>query len=699
MKAPDLPANEAARLAELRDLDILDSLPEDAYDDMTKLAAKICGVPIALVSLIDEDRQWFKARVGMESQETSRAVSFCGHAVASGKMLLVEDVRGDDRFADNPLVTGAPHVGFYAGTPLETEEGLTLGTLCVIDHVPRRLTQEQLGALEALGRQVGRLLAGRRREKELHRARQAAEVASAALVRARDDAMEASRAKSEFLATMSHELRTPLNSVIGFANILLKNKAQTFSSKDIVYLDRILANGRNLLALINDVLDLSKIEASRLDLEIVPVDANALIEEVVSQFESQAEASQTRVTCVPDPRMREVRADRLRLKQVLTNLVGNAIKFTLGGRVEVRAVAEAGTGRPLRLDIVDSGIGIPRDKQALVFEAFRQADSSTARQFGGTGLGLAISRSLTREMTFDLVVDSVVGAGSTFSVLLAPDAAPPVHRQPAEAASPSIVGTRRGAARPAEIAHGRAYTVLLVDDDVDARTLLEQQLADYGCQLIAVDTGQRGIEVAVATRPDLIVLDLLMPGMDGWEVLRQLGAGEATRGIPVVLCSNLAGEQRASIAGATAILQKPVEAGALASLLEEHLVRQGPVLIVDDDADSVTVVEEALRQLGTAVIRAANGALGLEMIDATQPRLIILDLAMPVMDGFAFLKALRDHPVHRDLPVVVCTARSLSATERSAIAQQTQGWIDKKKLPIDEIRSLVEPYLRRGARE
>lgn len=254
MRAPEPPANEPERLAALARYHILDTLPELQYDEIVELAAYICGTPIALISFVDDHRQWFKASVGVEARETPRDVSFCGHVVAQGSTMIVEDAKQDERFFDNPYVVGEPHVNFYAGAPLATDEGYTLGSLCVIDRQPRQLGVEQREALEALARVVVRLLESQLHEAELREARRAAEAAN--------------QAKSEFLAKMSHELRTPLNSVIGFTNLLRRNDKGKLDAKELMYLDKISRNGLHLLSLIDDLLDLSKIEAGHAQLEL-----------------------------------------------------------------------------------------------------------------------------------------------------------------------------------------------------------------------------------------------------------------------------------------------------------------------------------------------------------------------------------------------------------------------------------------------
>jgi signal transduction histidine kinase len=424
MKPASIPADEEARLEALDRYQILDTLPEVVYDDLTRLAAFVCEVPISLVSLIGRDRQWFKSRVGLDVVETHRDLAFCAHAILDQRMLVVPDATQDDRFAGNPLVTGEPDIRFYAGTPLVSPSGHALGTLCVIDRKPRELSSEQLDMLQALGRQVVSQL-------ELRASLLEQAEAEAALRRAMREAKDANRAKSTFLANMSHELRTPLNSVIGFTNVLLRNREERLTEDELTYLERIRENGKHLLALINDVLDLSKIEAGRLDLTLEPVDLEEFLPVVVGALEGTIDAQGVTFRLEIEPPLKPVRCDRLRLNGVLNNLIGNALRFAAHGTVALRVVKEPGTSNPLRIDVVDSGIGISPETRTKIFESFVQADGSTARRFGGTGLGLAIARALCRAMNFDLVVASEAGAGSTFSILLDSSAPRPKHETPA----------------------------------------------------------------------------------------------------------------------------------------------------------------------------------------------------------------------------------------------------------------------------
>ncbi len=389
---------------------------------------------------------------------------------------------------------------------------------------------------------------------------------------ARDEAEAANHAKSQFLANMSHELRTPLNSVIGFANILRKNKSGTLQEKQLYYLERVLDNGKHLLGLINDVLDLSKIEAGKVELQITDVQLVDLVPQVLSKFESLVKDTGVQLRLdVPRP-LRAIRADEARLVQVLVNLIGNAVKFTDSGSVTVRVQLAEASRRPVRIDVVDTGVGIPTDRLDAVFDCFTQAESGTDRKYEGTGLGLTISRALCREMAHDLVADSQIDEGSTFSILLTEDAPAPRHgdhvARPAEVFC-GVQPLHDEHVDPAEALVG--HLVLIIDDNRDCQTLFRHYAEETGCRVLICGSGEEGIELARQHRPDLIVLDLMMPEMDGWQVLGRLKADAELRAIPVVIASIVGRENEHSLSAAAEVLNKPLEREELFGALNRAL--------------------------------------------------------------------------------------------------------------------------------
>ena len=428
MKA-SIPQNEAARLAALHQLSVLDTAPEIAYDGITRLAAHICQAPVALISLVDEDRQWFKARTGLETRETPRDVAFCAHAILQGDLFIVPDALADERFKDNPLVTSHPRIRFYAGAPLINAEGHALGTLCVTDSVPRELSEEQKEALRTLARLTVTQLELRRASlalahtnKELDREmaeRARAEQERAELLEreqaARAAAEAANRAKDEFLATVSHELRTPLTSMMGWVELL---QLGMLDDKGRAHALEVIANSAQAQAqLIADLLDISRIVSGRLRLDVRAIELAPIIEAALDVVRPAAEAKAIELHAEFGREPGEVSGDPTRLQQVIWNLLSNAVKFTPdGGRVTVQLARINGQ---VEINITDNGAGIAPDFLPHVFERFRQGDSTTTRQHGGLGLGLAIVRHLVELHGGTVTAESAgLGHGATFRLRL-----------------------------------------------------------------------------------------------------------------------------------------------------------------------------------------------------------------------------------------------------------------------------------------
>jgi signal transduction histidine kinase/DNA-binding response OmpR family regulator len=495
----------------------------------------------------------------------------------------------------------------------------------------------------------------------------------------------ASRHKSQFLANMSHELRTPLNAIIGVSEMLLEDARDLGQSEQIEPLERILRAGRHLLALINEILDLSKIEAGKVELEIESFAVAPLVRDVATTLGPAAEKNGNRieVRCADDLGM--MSADETRIRQALLNLVSNAVKFTERGAVTIVAEREQAANREwIVFRVTDTGIGMTPEQMGRLFQDFTQADSSTTRKYGGTGLGLAISRRFCRMMGGDITVQSEPGRGSTFTTRL-PAEVKEIASATGTAAPPPAV-----ALAPPMATRGETPQVLVIDDDPTVRDLMARHLAREGFAILTAADGIDGLEQARRLHPAAITLDVAMPGIDGWTVLAALKGDPTLADIPVVLVTIIEDRQRGYALGATDYLVKPVDRRRLVDLLRTLCgVAIGHVLLVEDDADTRTTIRQVLEREGWEVAEAENGRVALERVAARLPDAIVLDLLMPEMDGFEFVAELRSRAEWRRLPVLVLTALELSEEDHRRLNGDVERVIRKSGQPRDELLNEV----------
>ncbi len=530
MSAAKLPDNEKERLQKLKDYQILDTLPEQDFDDFTKLASFICNTPISLISLIDETRQWFKSHHGLDATETSREVAFCAHAILQDEVFVIPDSSKDIRFKDNPLFIEYPHVHFYAGAPLKTPSGHNIGTLCVIDNKPNDLTKDQIEALRCLARQVVNLM----------------ELRSSKI-----EAEKEAKLKSTFLATMSHEIRTPLNGIIGCTNLLIdtvKNKEQKSLLKIIT------RSSDALLTLINDILDFSKLEAGKVEIEAYPFDLKETVTDIIKLFESQAKAKSIDVILdFKEDNPSYVLGDTTKIRQVLNNLISNAIKFTEKGSIHVLVESKPLENKKydVRFTVKDTGIGISEKQSDKLFKSFSQADVSTSRKFGGSGLGLAICKSLVQLMGGEINFTSKPNHGSTFSfnAILTKCSKARVTRK-----SKFKINPQMGIENP--------LSILLVEDNRINQLVTIKMLEKLYYKVDIASNGLEALEILKFKEYDAVFMDCEMPEMDGLEATRIIKADPTEYHSPFIIALTASSQQedvdKCEEAGMNYFLSKPL---------------------------------------------------------------------------------------------------------------------------------------------
>jgi PAS domain S-box-containing protein len=671
MKPAQIPSNDEARLYTLHQYRILDTVEEQVFDDITQLAASICQTPIALVSLVDSNRQWFKSRHGLDATETPRDVSFCGHAIHGNDIFEVKDAFSDPRFSDNPLVTGGPMVRFYAGAPIVAPNGHALGTLCVIDQNPKELSEDQKLSLKALARHVTHLFEARSSNITLleniiqhvpsaivlketknftytlwnKNAEQIFNLQSSEVLgktvydlfpkkaadrhdywdkhilkegrlfdipdtdvtllgktdqflrirkvpilpdaqgnfryiltvtedvsidkkmqmdlrQATQVAQNALKSKSEFLANMSHEIRTPMNGVLGICNLLL---GEITEPRHIEKLKIIRNCGNSLLDLINDILDFSKLEAKKIEIQSEPFPIHDITRELIELLSPKASEKNLTISYMPSPAVPHwVNGDVTRFRQVLTNLVGNAIKFTDRGSVQISSTFEKAKNSKffLRFSITDTGIGIPENVHGKLFNIFSQGDGSTTKRFGGTGLGLVISKELTEKMGGTINVESKVGEGSTFTfsilVTKTQDEGPPLPTNPFLEFQTEIDKT--GPLR-----------ILVAEDNRTNQLVAVGLLEKLGYHADVAGNGSEVLESLKQQDYDLILMDCHMPIMDGFEATKRICEQYEADQRPYIVAltaSTMADDvARCNASGMDFYLPKPVKIESLVHLL------------------------------------------------------------------------------------------------------------------------------------
>ena len=660
--------------------------------------------------------------------------------------LLIEDIASDLRFIRGLKDKGTSYS--VVGIPLFAQDQL-VGAMDFFSPAGRPFTPPMVDLLTTIGHQIGVAVANARLFKEIN---QTAEQ----LRRANDELQELNRLKSDFIAVVSHELRTPLASIIGYVDLMLDEKTGALNEAQAQYLRVIERNTDRLSHLVNDILDISRLEAGRMDLSLVPLDAAELIQETVVTMQPQAQTRGIELSASIAEGLPLIRGDPDRIRQVLVNLLGNAIKFTpSGGRVEVsaRCLAAgeqppppgpelAATGEWLLVSVMDTGVGIAKEELGRIFDKFYQTGDFAERRAGGSGLGLSIARGIVEAHGGKIWAQSTgTNRGSTFTFALpvavvGETEGPALNRGPepysgseGPAEEPVLKAAEGSEALPepplsrsskpypdrepgsgAEAVEGTLLetpspaagtaTILVVDDDPDAVNLLRLYLEAEGYSVTGACNGETALPLAVELQPAVILLDILMPGLDGFTVLEKLKTNPVTQDIPVVIVSALAEQDKGLSLGAVDYLTKPIDRQRLlqsVSRLTRLKSRKGrfpSVFIVDDDKELVDLVRIHLLMGGNfKVVCAYNGREAIEKMRAQSPDLIILDILMPEMDGFEVIQTLKDNPLTRHIPVIILTAKDLTEKEREALQLGTTRYLTKtlfsKEELLAEVRDMV----------
>jgi len=544
-----MPHDELGRLAALKRYNILDTLPEHAFDDATKLVSYICGVPIAHISFIDETRQWFKSEIGIGVSQVPREITFCRYTIMDSKMVEIPDTHVNARFKDDPNVTGGFKVRFYAGVPLTTPDGFNIGTICAIDHVTKELNENQRNALSIIAKHVINQLELGTKNFQLATQKKIAE--------------RAVLAKDSFLANMSHEIRTPLNALIGFTDLLAQTRLDALQRD---YIDSVQIAGENLLLIINDILDLSKIESGNLVIEAQPFNLKNALKHIYDLLKVKVHHG-IDFNLFLDADMPEiVVGDQGRLNQILVNLTGNALKFTEEGEVtvSVKMINETEDHYLLRFSVKDTGIGIPENKLSTIFERFKQAEESTTRRFGGTGLGLNIVKQLVELHGAEIQVKSKQKRGSEFFFVLN-------YRKAKDIETITELNLEGNLGK---------LKILVCEDNILNQKLVKSVIQNFGFELDIAENGEEGIDFLSKKEYDLVLMDLQMPVKDGYQTAAYI-RNEMKLSIPIIAMTahSLVGEQeRCYDVGMDGYVPKPFKQAALLKAIKMVMNKDGNTL-------------------------------------------------------------------------------------------------------------------------
>ena len=535
MQSAPHPDNESARLKALLEYDVLDTAAERQFDELTELASTICGVPIAAISLIDTDRQWFKSKVGLDAEQTSRDVAFCSHTILGEDIFEVPDAIQDERFADNPLVTGEPHIRFYAGAPLIAPSGDALGTLCVIGRHPRMLNDTQRMALVGLSHAVVSQLELRVKNKELERL---------------------NIFRRDFISYISHELRTPLNAVITFSD-LLKEEVADFNlpESSLTKLSHIRFSGDRILHIVNSVLDLNQLEAGKMQLAKAPTCPKTMFEKIAAITSVIAKKAECQLQFhITEPLPVAIEIDEGKFSQVALNIISNAIKFSTETKiVDVYVNISAGV---LNYAVRDQGTGISAEDQKTLFTQYRRLKKTINVE--GTGLGLNICKGLVDLMGGDIRLHSKLGKGTLVKISL-----------PVTESTSNLIAANNTEQNVLTVNNGAR--ILVVEDHAVNQAVINSVFDKLGLSIDIVDSGEACLEKIQHTHYDIIFMDIRLPGIDGLETTAALRKDFANMTVVALTADVITDNENFERVGIQQILNKPIDQNALVKVLNQCL--------------------------------------------------------------------------------------------------------------------------------
>jgi signal transduction histidine kinase/DNA-binding response OmpR family regulator/HAMP domain-containing protein/CHASE3 domain sensor protein len=508
---------------------------------------------------------------------------------------------------------------------------------------------------------------------------------------------KAYKVKSDFLSSMSHELRTPLNSIIGFSSVLLGPSGDPLTDDQRMALEKVLKNGRHLLQLINDILDISKLESGRMTLSVETEEIGTILSNCILLVEPLVQSKRLTLTQDIQPNLPALSTDIVKVRQIIVNLLSNASKFTEKGGISIK-VAQGENGI-ISFAVKDSGIGIAQKDFERVFEEFQQVDTSSTRKYKGTGLGLPIARKLARMLGGDLTVDSVLGKGSTFMLTIPakiPDKLLEAQTQPSPLKLPDPAPAKAAPAvsLPQPGIQGQQVQILSIDDDPDVIEILRKYLVPEGYSIAGALSGDEGMEMAAKMKPALITLDIMMPKKDGWQVLRELKQNPQTRDIPVIIHSIVDNKPLAMSLGAVDVMTKPTDPKRLLTLVKKYYQSGDQfILLVDDNLDFALACKDLLKQDGLSVKIATRGEEAIKVLEESIPSLILLDLVMPGMDGFGVVRELQRNEQWKKIPIIVLTGKLLTDEDHKQLDPHVVDYLMKESFTTEAISNAIKRIL------